>query len=42
MANPVDFEIGGWDINAMNLYDAAKRACVLEPGLLEQLKSDLE
>ena len=42
MANPVDFEVGGWDINGMNLYDAAKRACVLEPALLEQLKSDLE
>ncbi len=42
MANPVDFEVGGWDINGMNLYDAAKRACVLEPALLEQLKPDLE
>lgn len=35
MANPIDFEIGGWDINNMNLYEAAKRACVLEPTLVE-------
>jgi len=42
MANPIDFEIGGWDINNMNLYEAAKRACVLEPSLIEQLKDELE
>jgi len=42
MANPCDFEIGGWDISGLNLYEAAKRARVLEPSLIEQLKEDLE
>lgn len=42
MVNPVDFEIGGWDISDMNLYESCKRAKVLEPTLLEQLKADLE
>ena len=42
MANPIDFEIAGWDINGANLYEAAKRSHVLEPTLLEQLKDDLE
>lgn len=42
MANPVDFEISGWDISSLNLYEAAKRAHVLEPSLIEQLKEDLE
>jgi myo-inositol-1-phosphate synthase len=42
MANPVDFEIGGWDISGLNLYEAAKRAHVLEPTLIEQLREDLE
>lgn len=42
MANPVDFEVSGWDINSSNLYEAAKRARVLEPTLIEQLKEDLE
>lgn len=34
LANPCDFEIGGWDINDSNLYEAAKRSRVLEPTLL--------
>ena len=42
MVDPCDFEISGWDINNMNLYDAAKRAHVLEPTLLNSLKEDLE
>jgi myo-inositol-1-phosphate synthase len=42
MANPVDFEISGWDISNCNLYEAAKRAKVLEPTLLDQLKDKLE
>lgn len=42
MVSPVDFEIGGWDISGKNLYESAKRARVLEPGLIEQLKDDLE
>ncbi len=41
MVDPVDFLVGGWDINGMNLYEACKRARVLEPYLIEQLKSDL-
>lgn len=38
MANPIDFEIGGWDISDANLYECAKRSKVLEPTLLAQLK----
>ena len=42
MVNPIDFEIGGWDISNVNLYEAAKRSKVLEPTLVEQLKDKLE
>jgi myo-inositol-1-phosphate synthase len=42
MASPVDFEVSGWDISGLNLYEAAKRAHVLEPALIEQLREDLE
>lgn len=42
LANPCDFEISGWDINNMNLYEATKQARVLEPTLLSQLKDKLE
>ena len=42
MVNPVDFEITGWDISGHNLYEACKRAHVLEPTLIEQLKEDLQ
>lgn len=42
MVNPNDIEIGGWDINGSNLYEAAWRSHVLEPTLLEQLKPRLE
>lgn len=42
MVNPCDFVIHGWDINNANLYDAAKRAHVLEPGLINALKPQLE
>ena len=38
MANPCDFEISGWDISSMNMYDACKRAHVLEPGLVNALR----
>lgn len=41
MANPVDFEVSGWDINGSNLYEAALRSRVLEPTLIEQLREDL-
>ncbi len=42
MVDPVDIEINGWDISGANLYEASKRARVLEPDLLKQLKGDLE
>lgn len=42
MASPIDFEVSGWDISSANLYEAVKRAHVLEPTLIEQLKGDLE
>jgi len=42
MVNPVDFVISGWDISNKNLYEACKRARVLEPDLVERLKSKLE
>ncbi len=42
MVDPCDFEITGWDISGCNLYEACKRAKVLEPDLIKQLKEDLE
>ena len=42
MVSPVDFEVGGWDINTANLYEAALRSKVLEPSLIEQLRPQLE
>jgi len=42
MANPIDFEVTGWDISKANLYEAAKRSHVLEPTLLDKLRPDLE
>lgn len=42
MVNPIDFRISGWDISGLNCYEAAKRAHVLEPTLLNQMKSELE
>lgn len=41
MVNPVDIEITGWDISGHSVYDAAKRAGVLEPDLINKLKDDL-
>jgi hypothetical protein len=35
MVNPVDFDICGWDISDANLYEAARRAHVLEPMLID-------
>jgi myo-inositol-1-phosphate synthase len=35
-------EISGWDISGLNLYESCKRARVLEPTLIEQLRGDLE
>jgi myo-inositol-1-phosphate synthase len=42
MVDPCDFVINGWDISDMNLYEACRRAKVLEPDLIRQLKDDLE
>lgn len=37
-----DLVFGGWDIYADNAYEAASKARVLEPGLLQQIKPELE
>lgn len=42
MVNPVDFEVTGWDISNVNMYQACKRSKVLEPDLIKQLKPMLE
>jgi len=42
MVNPCDFEISGWDISNKNLYEACKRAHVLEPTLINALRPELE
>ena len=42
MVNPVEMVISGWDISGADLYKACKRACVLEPSLIEALKPELE
>jgi len=41
LVNPNDLVVTGWDISDLNLYDSCLRAKVLEPTLLEQLKSQL-
>lgn len=35
MVDPTEFEVGGWDISGLNLYEACRRAQVLEPDLIE-------
>jgi len=42
MVDPCDFEISGWDISNMNMFEACKRAHVLEPTLVNSLQKDLE
>jgi len=42
MVSPIDFEISGWDINNRNLFEAAKNARVLEPSLLNAMRTELE
>lgn len=42
MVDPCDFEVSGWDISSKNVYEACRRAHVLEPTLIEQLRGDLE
>ena len=41
LANPKDLVFGGWDIFKDNCYEAAKKAAVLDIGLLEELKPEL-
>jgi myo-inositol-1-phosphate synthase len=38
MVNPLEIEITGWDISKKNLFESCKRAQVLEPDLVNQLK----
>ena len=42
MVNPNDLIIGGWDISKLNIYESARRAHVMEPAMLIQLKDELE
>lgn len=42
MVNPIDFEISGWDISNLNMYESCKRAHVLEPTLVNALQKELE
>jgi len=42
MVNPNDIVFDGWDISGLNMYESMKRAKVLEPGLVEQLKPHME
>ena len=37
-----DIVFGGWDVYEDNVYEAAMKAKVLEPGLLNAIKSELE
>ena len=41
LVEPCEFVINGWDISKNNLYESCKRAKVLEPDLIKQLKEDL-
>jgi myo-inositol-1-phosphate synthase len=42
LANLQDLVFGGWDIYEENVYEAASRAKVLEPGTLHALRAELE
>ena len=42
MVNPNDIIVTGWDISDLNIYESCKRAQVLEPDLLEQLKEQFD
>ena len=42
MASLENIVFGGWDIYEENVYEAASRARVLEPGLLQALRPELE
>ncbi len=42
LANLSDLEFGGWDIYEDNAYEAARKAAVLDPSLLERVREPLE
>jgi myo-inositol-1-phosphate synthase len=42
LANLDDIAFGGWDVYTDNVYESAMNAKVLEPGLLNAVKSELE
>lgn len=42
MVDPCEFVVGGWDISKEDLYSSCKRAKVLEPDLVKQLKDELQ
>src|SRR6201986_928459 len=42
LANLGDVVFGGWDVYSDNVYEAASKAGVLEAGLLNQVKAELE
>jgi myo-inositol-1-phosphate synthase len=42
MVEPNDIVVTGWDISKLNIYEATKRAKVLEPTMYMQMKEQLE
>src|SRR5487761_1185484 len=42
LARLEDLEFGGWDIFEDNAYEAARKAAVLDPAMLERLRAPLE
>jgi myo-inositol-1-phosphate synthase len=42
LARPEDLEFGGWDLYEDNAYEAARKAAVLDPALLEKVREPLE
>jgi myo-inositol-1-phosphate synthase len=42
LADLNDIVFGGWDVYSDNVYEAAMKAKVLEPSLLNQVKAELE
>ena len=42
MVEPNDIIVTGWDISKLNIYEATKRAKVLEPTMYMQMKEELE
>lgn len=41
IVDPTELVVGGWDISSLDMYQATKRAKVLEPDLIRQLKDEL-